>query len=160
MLYDVEPSTELTGGPWFNDNEFDYEFIGELSKACLKFVQSKSFPKNKEAIFPSDYANYATLEQIHRFITENGITNVDLSVDDISSLLESLIYDGKIEKILGSIATDDGDLEFSYRAVHSEAIENYCAQIPCGVCPVVSSCSDHGPITPSSCDYFKNWFSF
>lgn len=161
ILFDIEPSTELTGGPWFNDNEFDYEFIDELCKACLKFVQSKSFPKNKDAIFPADYSNYATLEQMHRFITENGITNVELSIDDISSLLDSLIYDGKIEKVLGSVGNnDDGELEFSYRAVQNEPIENYCTQIPCGVCPVVSSCSDQGPITPASCEYFRNWFSF
>ena len=41
MLYDVVPSTEVTGGPWFSDNELDSEFIEALSKAIYKFVASK-----------------------------------------------------------------------------------------------------------------------
>lgn len=41
MLYDIEPSTDVTGGPWFSDNELDLEFIEGLSKAIFKFVASK-----------------------------------------------------------------------------------------------------------------------
>ena len=27
MLFDVEPAKEITGGPWYTDQEFDHEFV-------------------------------------------------------------------------------------------------------------------------------------
>ena len=41
MLFDIEPSTDVTGGPWFSDNELDSEFIEGLCKASFKFIASK-----------------------------------------------------------------------------------------------------------------------
>lgn len=38
MLSHLEPSTEITGGPWFSDNELDIEFIEEICKTCYKYV--------------------------------------------------------------------------------------------------------------------------
>ncbi len=32
MLYDLMPSTNLTGGPWYTDNDFDHEFVLEICK--------------------------------------------------------------------------------------------------------------------------------
>lgn len=39
MLYSLEPSVSLTGGPWYTDNELDTEFIKHLTDACLKFIR-------------------------------------------------------------------------------------------------------------------------
>ena len=41
MLYGLTPSKEVTGGPWYCDGEFDYEFISNLQLAALNFVQQK-----------------------------------------------------------------------------------------------------------------------
>ncbi|EIN14515.1 RNA polymerase Rpc34 [Punctularia strigosozonata HHB-11173 SS5] len=41
MLYHLEPSVELTGGPWYTDNELDTEFIKLLSSACLRFIKDR-----------------------------------------------------------------------------------------------------------------------
>ena len=35
MLSTINPSVELTGGPWFTDNELDTEFVDAL-KACAR----------------------------------------------------------------------------------------------------------------------------
>jgi hypothetical protein len=39
MLYDLEPSAEITGGPWYSDNEFDTAFIDAHADAILTFIR-------------------------------------------------------------------------------------------------------------------------
>ena len=34
MLYDLEPDQSLTGGPLYNDQDFEAEFIETLEKLC------------------------------------------------------------------------------------------------------------------------------
>ena len=41
MMAHLEPSVELTGGPWYTDNELDTEFIKLLCTACLRFIQDR-----------------------------------------------------------------------------------------------------------------------
>jgi hypothetical protein len=44
MLAHLEPSVELTGGPWYTDNELDTEFIKLLSTACLHYIRDRVRP--------------------------------------------------------------------------------------------------------------------
>jgi len=37
----LEPSVELTGGPWYTDNELDAEFIKSLCSACLRYIRER-----------------------------------------------------------------------------------------------------------------------
>ena len=41
MLANLEPSVELTGGPWYTDNELDLEFIKALTQSCLSFIRGR-----------------------------------------------------------------------------------------------------------------------
>lgn len=41
MLAKLEPSVDLTGGPWFSENELDSEFIEEMCKICYRYILSK-----------------------------------------------------------------------------------------------------------------------
>ena len=41
MLYHLQPSVEITGGPWYTDNELDTEFIKLLSSACLRYIKDR-----------------------------------------------------------------------------------------------------------------------
>ena len=41
MLFNLEPSAAITGGPWYTDSELDTEFINLLASACLKFIQER-----------------------------------------------------------------------------------------------------------------------
>ncbi|RKP27866.1 RNA polymerase Rpc34 subunit-domain-containing protein, partial [Syncephalis pseudoplumigaleata] len=41
MLIELTPSTEVTGGPWFTDQELDVDFIETLSSQCYKFIYSR-----------------------------------------------------------------------------------------------------------------------
>ncbi len=39
MLYDVMPAKEITGGPWYSDQEFDHEFVAELGNFVVQIVR-------------------------------------------------------------------------------------------------------------------------
>ena len=38
MLYELEPSREITGGAWYTEHEYDAEFINVLREQCEKFI--------------------------------------------------------------------------------------------------------------------------
>jgi DNA-directed RNA polymerase III subunit RPC6 len=39
MLYELEPSMELTGGSWYTDDQMDVEFIDALSQMIMRFLE-------------------------------------------------------------------------------------------------------------------------
>eukprot|EP01100_Stratorugosa_tubuloviscum_P009655 TRINITY_DN4041_c0_g4_i2.p1 TRINITY_DN4041_c0_g4~~TRINITY_DN4041_c0_g4_i2.p1 ORF type:complete len:179 (+),score=80.54 TRINITY_DN4041_c0_g4_i2:68-604(+) len=43
MKFDIEPSRELTGGAWYHDQEFDYEFINVLTEQIYQYIAKKVF---------------------------------------------------------------------------------------------------------------------
>lgn len=143
MLWEVEPSLEITGGPWFSENELDVEFIEGLGKACLNFIASKSL-----------LSQNPSLEQVHSFVALSGITSVDLAVGDIEGIVDTLVWDGKVEKI----GTGAGPC---YRLNKAPLSKSALAAIPCGLCPLaLGKCSLYGgPVTPSKCEYYDSWLS-
>lgn len=143
MLIGLSPSTEITGGPWFSETELDVEFINELCRVILRFIVSKSFSSDADKLIPVSHNQYPNLSQVHEFIISSGITSTELGFEDVRMLLNRLIYDGEIEKIVGiqnravndDSDDEDGDL-FVYRAIKNESCESSLASIPCGSCPV------------------------
>ena len=41
MLFDVSPAKEITGGPWYTEQEFDSQFVDELCHFIVNFVRTK-----------------------------------------------------------------------------------------------------------------------
>ena len=41
MLFSMTPSSEVTGGAWYTDQELDTEFIESLKAACLKYILAR-----------------------------------------------------------------------------------------------------------------------
>ncbi|KAG0331030.1 34-kDa subunit of RNA polymerase III (C) [Podila humilis] len=41
MLMELTPSVDVTGGPWFTDQELDVDFVEQLTNACYKFILMK-----------------------------------------------------------------------------------------------------------------------
>ncbi|KAG1760298.1 RNA polymerase Rpc34 subunit-domain-containing protein [Suillus occidentalis] len=108
MLAHLEPSVELTGGPWYTDNELDTEFIKLLSTACLHYVRDRSFPKqSSKASSQSDYRlysisaapSYPSAQHIQHFLSKSKITETQLGVEHVEMLLRVLELDGEIEKL-------------------------------------------------------------
>ncbi|KAI6011129.1 RNA polymerase Rpc34 subunit-domain-containing protein [Pisolithus marmoratus] len=108
MLAHLEPSVELTGGPWYTDNELDAEFIKLLSSACLHYIRDRSFPKQNSKHLAQNqirlYAvgaapSYPSAQQIQHFLSKSKITETELGVEHVEMLLRVLELDGEIEKI-------------------------------------------------------------
>ncbi|KAI8374691.1 RNA polymerase Rpc34 [Radiomyces spectabilis] len=177
MLYNLTPSSEVTGGAWYTDQELDTDFIDSLKAACLKYISARSFPRQenmKDAVFGPEYEHYPTASEVRRFITESRISSIDLSVKDITSLLDVLVYDGAVEKRLPFMVgmddfSDDEDelnddsVQWSYKAVrksHSRLPTEALSETPCGKCPVFTFCVEDGPVSPFNCEYFKTWLDW
>ncbi|THH10742.1 hypothetical protein EW145_g1125 [Phellinidium pouzarii] len=103
MLFHLDPSSSITGGPWYTDNELDTEFIKLLMSACLKFIREKTFPKassESQTLFPiSESPAYPTVQQLQSFLSKSRITETQLSVEHVEMLLNVLIIDGEIERL-------------------------------------------------------------
>ena len=41
MLSEIVPAKEITGGPWYTDQEFDSEFIDELCRYIIQYVSEQ-----------------------------------------------------------------------------------------------------------------------
>lgn len=125
MLYNLQPSIDVTGGPWFTDSELDTEFIDSLLTVVWRYIALKTYPSAfldpspgtnvLQTVFPASHTGFATLDSIMDFITSHKITNVDLALNDIRALCEVLIFDDKIE-----LAKDTVDV---YRATWQSVLE-------------------------------------
>lgn len=103
MLYHLQPSIEVTGGPWFTDTELDTEFVNLMLSVVWKFVARETFgriegPVLQVSPLPGS-SNLPSLEAIHTFVEQAQLSTVELTEFDIASLCEVLVYDRKIEKV-------------------------------------------------------------
>ncbi|KAF9206145.1 34-kDa subunit of RNA polymerase III (C) [Haplosporangium sp. Z 27] len=166
MLMELTPSVEVTGGPWFTDQELDVDFVEQLTHQCYKYILMKSFPRDPSSIFTSSHNAYPSAAAVRKYIMEKRISQVELSVDDITMLLDVLIYDGKVERFIAQVDEDwadedmDTESDWVYKAVRDKKVESAWQDCPCGVCPVADFCSESGPVNPAGCAYYSKWLDF
>lgn len=176
MLYNLEPSIEVTGGPWFSENELDLEFIEEMCKVCLRFIENKesingSINGNRSPLassssfgtldnhdnhhlYPPSYDNFASVDEIHAFIIDKQITTALLTKEDMELLINRLVLDGMVERISVGGAAGTPVYKRSFKA----PIDDRKNEIPCIRCPVKRLCSKGGIINPEECVYLENYF--
>lgn len=153
MLYNLEPDRSVTGGAWYQDSDFEAEFVDVLNQQCLRFLQIKreNAKKSKEGPLAVQRMSCCSVAEVHKFISELGISKITLEEDDLETILKTVVYDGKAQKILQTDGT------YLYKAVESLLPPSGLIQIPCGICPVIKNCSDIGAITPKTCVYLNEW---
>ncbi|CAI5760508.1 unnamed protein product [Candida verbasci] len=103
MLYNVQPSIDVTGGPWFTDSELDTEFIDTLVEVIWRFIANKTFPKSDDnnpvqTSYISQHPG-VDLDDVTNMINQSKVSSIELGVSDIRSLCDVLIFDDKIEEI-------------------------------------------------------------
>jgi DNA-directed RNA polymerase III subunit RPC6 len=81
MMYSLTPSTELTGGVWYSDLEFDHEFISELRTFLMHCVRRLNG------------GHGCTLPEILEKLQEAKVSRVPLSLDNVRQLMQTLMYD-------------------------------------------------------------------
>ncbi|CAH1365268.1 hypothetical protein MTP99_001554 [Tenebrio molitor] len=153
MLYDLEADSSVTGGAWYQDQDFESEFVDVLSQQCYRYLKQKSEEAENMGGGPLLARNrsYATANDVHKFISELGISKISLSVDDIESILYTVVLDNNAERI---VATNGSYL---YRAVNKFMSTPGLVKTTCGICPIANRCADTGSINPKICNYFTEW---
>lgn len=91
MLYELTPSKELTGGVWYSGLEFDHEFISELRTFVIHCVRRLNGGQG------------ITLTDIKNKMIQANVSRVELSLEEVKQLVQTLVYDYHIETI-----EDDG----------------------------------------------------
>lgn len=161
MLYNLEPDRSVTGGAWYSDQDFESEFVEILNQQCYRLLQQKVNNAKETSMDPISQRNasYASSKEVWEYITRLGISKVQLEVDDIESILDTLIYDGKVEKTVIAATTSSSEKNMTnlYRATEPLIQNTGLMRIPCSVCPVFEDCHEGGAISPSTCQYMKDW---
>ncbi|XP_071447337.1 DNA-directed RNA polymerase III subunit RPC6 [Hetaerina americana] len=154
MLYNLEPDRSVTGGAWYSDHDFETEFVDVLNQQCYRFLLQKlEMSKScKDGPISARNMSYASSNDVWKFISELGISKVQLSVEDMEAILDTLVFDGKVEKTLR--IQDSKNL---YRAAEPLLPPPGLVKMPCGICPVMHQCSSVGFVTPKKCVYMKDW---
>ncbi|RUS91482.1 hypothetical protein EGW08_000806, partial [Elysia chlorotica] len=163
MLYNLEPDQSVTGGPWYSASEFESEFVEILNAQAHKFLQQKAL--DASIVYPEDpwkrlQTSYASADNVLQHITNLGISKVNLSVKDMESILDTLIYDGKAELSARLSGSSGGESIKIYRAKQPLTDTSGLVKTPCGVCPVITRCTVDGLISPKTCVYMKDWLDF
>jgi DNA-directed RNA polymerase III subunit RPC6 len=86
MLYELQPSKELTGGVWYSDLEFDHEFISELRTFLVQCVRRLNGGRG------------VTLRDILEKMVQAKISRVELSTKEVQQLVQTLVYDYMVEE--------------------------------------------------------------
>lgn len=145
MLYNLQPSAELTGGPWFSDAELDVEFVDLLLSVVYHYCEEMTHLER------GVNASVVQVTAIKQFIVDQEVSRVELDEGHIRTLCEVLVYDDRLERSgAGYKATLNGDLadEDTPKDAYTESV--------CGQCPVFNVCSAGGPVDVS-CGYFDEW---
>jgi DNA-directed RNA polymerase III subunit RPC6 len=97
MLYELTPSKELTGGVWYSGLEFDHEFISELRTFVMHCVRRLNGGQG------------VTLSEIKGKMVQANVSRVELSLDEVKQLVQTLVYDYYIEE---GLINDNGEVSF------------------------------------------------
>lgn len=97
MLYELTPSKELTGGVWYSGLEFDHEFISELRTFVLHCVKRLNS------------GHGVTLDEIRSKMVQAKVSRVELSLDEVKQLVQTLVYDYYIEE---GVVNDNGEVRY------------------------------------------------
>lgn len=78
MLYNMEPDRTVTGGAWYQDQDFESEFVDILNQQSLRFLQMKleNAKKLNEGPLATKKMSCCSVKQVHVFISELGISKV------------------------------------------------------------------------------------
>uniref|UniRef100_A0A2A4JMS8 DNA-directed RNA polymerase III subunit RPC6 n=1 Tax=Heliothis virescens TaxID=7102 RepID=A0A2A4JMS8_HELVI len=153
MLYNLEPDRSISGGAWYQDQDFESEFVDILNIQCHRFLSQRAdkIKNNPRGPIVGRTQSYATAAEVQKYITDLGISKVELDVEDVITILNTLVYDGKAES---SVYPDGSKV---YRAIDPLIPAPGLVQVPCGVCPLIQRCASTGLITPQDCTYLKEW---
>lgn len=94
MLYDTEPDESISGGAWYQDQDFETEFVDLLNQQCYNFLKKKE-EKAKSCNtgpIPARNMTFASSEEVLKFISELKISNVNSLFNALNFLFHCLRF--------------------------------------------------------------------
>lgn len=78
MLYNLEPDESVTGGAWYQDQDFETEFVDVLNQQCYRFLEQKREKTKSCNAGPIAARNmtFASSKEVWKFISDLGISKV------------------------------------------------------------------------------------
>eukprot|EP01061_Rhynchopus_euleeides_P024747 TRINITY_DN39899_c0_g1_i1.p1 TRINITY_DN39899_c0_g1~~TRINITY_DN39899_c0_g1_i1.p1 ORF type:complete len:306 (+),score=121.45 TRINITY_DN39899_c0_g1_i1:22-918(+) len=138
MLYELDPHDSVTGGTWFNEQQFDKDFVNVIYRSVYQIVKDN---------------DQVSLESIERSVAGMEVSRKHLCLDDIQAIVNVLIYDGKLVEVV----SEGGG---KYYQLATQLIDWHpFAESPCSSCAIQSQCDSGGgePYNPQTCPYLKSW---
>ncbi|KAG0556164.1 hypothetical protein KC19_11G031300 [Ceratodon purpureus] len=145
IVFELTPSEEVTGGALFTELEFDAAFVDVIKQECLQFIAKQKL---------------VDLQAIADAIRKSGISKIELGLEEIKQIMDTLVLDGDVE-VTTSGGKSHSTESLCYR-IDKMPIPTTSAltNVPCGICPVMRDCSPGGLISPETCVYLDEWLSF
>lgn len=152
---DIEPSQEITGGVWCNNQEYDSNLVNVFSEKCFEYICKQKAVTRKELLLFAKCAN---------------LTQSELKEDDIQKILNILVFDNKIEVIYPQnlpfmmnkykvlLGKDDNvlnTLKYQQCKTYTPKVSFDC--IPCAMCPVFNECNEDNVVNVRECPYLKDF---
>eukprot|EP00747_Dinoflagellata_sp_TGD_P083180 gnl/TRDRNA2_/TRDRNA2_161997_c0_seq1.p1 gnl/TRDRNA2_/TRDRNA2_161997_c0~~gnl/TRDRNA2_/TRDRNA2_161997_c0_seq1.p1 ORF type:complete len:320 (-),score=63.26 gnl/TRDRNA2_/TRDRNA2_161997_c0_seq1:56-910(-) len=153
MMYDVEPSREVTGGTWYHDGEFATGWIETLRERCQECLSSNG-------------GRAITLKQIHLHVIQQPGPTVPTE-DDIAAIMRTLELDEEVFSLQSGVGRvysqrRKGFDIFAARTpsyIREPTGERPMLTVPCIQCPLESECCVGGRVSPDTCEYISRWLS-
>lgn len=78
MLYNLEPDQSVSGGPWYQDQDFESEYVDILNQQCLRFLQQRAdkIKNNPRGPIVGRTQSFASAAEVQKYITDLKISNV------------------------------------------------------------------------------------
>jgi DNA-directed RNA polymerase III subunit RPC6 len=156
MLYNLQPDRSVTGGSWYTDQDFDSQFVDTLVMMCHRFLDQKAVvAKQKPEPLTQRNNSYCSSNELLKYITDSGITTHPLSIEDIESILDTLVYDGKVQ--VESRPIPDGSSQNFYCVVSRWSSPTGLSHVPCSMCPLIGECRVGSVVSPETCEFLSDW---
>ncbi|BFZ58458.1 34-kDa subunit of RNA polymerase III (C) [Savitreella phatthalungensis] len=195
ILYDLSPSVEASGGTFFQDSELDQDFVQQLRKVIMVIIERKAGISRSGgrggAVEDDEEERYRQrrlppgslrkrlprVEDLMTSLNESGITQQPLALADVQAVVNTLVYDGKLQPV-GHIASGKylpvrripaAPAPQSHQTTNEtneqpqlstkQTMQAAITQVPCGNCPVAGICQPGGVVSPEGCGYWDTWLS-
>ena len=106
---------------------------------------------NKYIPLPPGYQGYPTIPEIAKHLNSRVEFTEKFTEQDIGKVTDLLVWDGRVEKVLGGRA---------FRAILNASSSESRDEAPCVRCPVFDFCDESGPVNACTCPYFQAWLKF
>ena len=82
------PAKEITGGPWYTDQEFDHAFVDVLQECTVNFVKTAAKKHGEPFLSASDILN--------KLVSSEIIAVNTISLDELILVMDTRVYVGKL----------------------------------------------------------------